>query len=246
MNHSTLHPITITIVYDNRAYRQNLEPDWGFACLIETEGAKLLFDTGADGALLLRNMSRLSIAPGSIDAVVISHAHADHTGGLNSLLEHRPDLQILFPGHLPSRLADELRKRGARTVSLETPQEIAPQILSTGALGRGISEQALLIRCDRGPVMITGCAHPGIVPMVRFSRDLVGASPLLVMGGFHLGGKGQSELAHIVSAFREELRVHYVGPAHCSGEAAMKAFRDAYGTGFIEMGAGRALAPEEL
>ena len=65
----------ITIVYDNVVSRPDLAADWGFACLVETEGHTLLFDTGAKGTILLGNMEKLNIDPSIIDAVFISHNH---------------------------------------------------------------------------------------------------------------------------------------------------------------------------
>jgi len=70
----------ITIVYDNEA-NASLKSGWGFSCLIETE-EKILFDTGDSGEKLIYNLRQLNIQPESIDAVVISHNHWDHTGGL--------------------------------------------------------------------------------------------------------------------------------------------------------------------
>jgi len=48
----------ITILYDNEAWDQNLQSDWGFSCLIETPAIDILFDTGAGGTILLDNMRK--------------------------------------------------------------------------------------------------------------------------------------------------------------------------------------------
>jgi 7,8-dihydropterin-6-yl-methyl-4-(beta-D-ribofuranosyl)aminobenzene 5'-phosphate synthase len=58
------------------------------AFLIEAESGRLLFDTGQSGTVLLHNLDLLEVEPASIDAVAISHAHYDHTGGLPMLMEH--------------------------------------------------------------------------------------------------------------------------------------------------------------
>ena len=72
----------VTIIYDNTAFRKDLQSDWGFSALVEGEDIpKILFDTGANGDILLSNMEKLNINPALIDEVFISHAHADHTGG---------------------------------------------------------------------------------------------------------------------------------------------------------------------
>lgn len=81
-----VRPVTLTIVYDNNAYDPRLRTAWGFACLVEAGDATVLFDTGGDGATLLGNMDALELDPRDIDAIVLSHIHGDHTGGLLALL----------------------------------------------------------------------------------------------------------------------------------------------------------------
>jgi 7,8-dihydropterin-6-yl-methyl-4-(beta-D-ribofuranosyl)aminobenzene 5'-phosphate synthase len=56
--------------------------------LVETENGRLLFDTGQSDTVLLHNLDLLNVEPGSIDAVAVSHAHYDHTGGLPMLVEY--------------------------------------------------------------------------------------------------------------------------------------------------------------
>ncbi len=70
----------VTSVYDNEIWQPGLEADWGYACLVEEEGRRWLFDTGAKGAVLLANMENLGIDPQTITAIFISYAHWDHLG----------------------------------------------------------------------------------------------------------------------------------------------------------------------
>jgi 7,8-dihydropterin-6-yl-methyl-4-(beta-D-ribofuranosyl)aminobenzene 5'-phosphate synthase len=56
----------VTIVYDNEAWQPGLEAAWGFSCLVEANGQRLLFDTGGVGAILLQNMETLNLDPRSI------------------------------------------------------------------------------------------------------------------------------------------------------------------------------------
>lgn len=78
----------ITILMDNYSDRDSrLVAEHGFSCLIETPQAKVLFDTGQTGAFI-RNAELLEKDLSDIDAIVISHGHYDHTGGLKPLSEH--------------------------------------------------------------------------------------------------------------------------------------------------------------
>ena len=60
----------IKIIYDNTVFVDGFAADWGFSCLVEAHGKRILFDTGAKGPVLLQNMARLGISPDSLDAVL--------------------------------------------------------------------------------------------------------------------------------------------------------------------------------
>ena len=77
--------IKIQIIYDNTTANNDLEPDWGFAAIIYAHDKMVLFDTGANGEILLKNMGALHIEPKNISDVFISHCHFDHTGGVKGL-----------------------------------------------------------------------------------------------------------------------------------------------------------------
>ena len=57
-------------------------------------------------------------------------------------------------------------------VEVHGPVEIRPGIHTTGEVGRGIVEQALLVETGDGLVVVTGCAHPGVVKMVRRAQSV--------------------------------------------------------------------------
>lgn len=61
--------------------------EWGYAALVEADGRRFLFDTGANPGVVLKNAEALHIDLSTVDEVVLSHNHDDHTGGLISLRE---------------------------------------------------------------------------------------------------------------------------------------------------------------
>ncbi len=77
----------ITCVIDNSV--KSSSPLWGehgLAFRIDTDDGSVQFDTGASAALLAHNLARLDTIQRPIDAIVFSHAHFDHTGGLKAIL----------------------------------------------------------------------------------------------------------------------------------------------------------------
>jgi 7,8-dihydropterin-6-yl-methyl-4-(beta-D-ribofuranosyl)aminobenzene 5'-phosphate synthase len=92
-----------------------------------------------------------------------------------------------------------------------------------------------------GTILITGCAHPGIVKIVAAARAILGSNVYFVMGGFHLGGLGENQLAEIITGFKK-LGVTSVGPCHCSGDTARRLFKNAYGRDYVTIGAGSVIS----
>jgi 7,8-dihydropterin-6-yl-methyl-4-(beta-D-ribofuranosyl)aminobenzene 5'-phosphate synthase len=231
--------LTVTVLFDNYSAAEGLRTGWGFAALLETPGHTLLFDTGADGEALLENFRLLGKDPMAVQTIVISHAHGDHTGGLEALLSLglRPTI-VLFPGFPPppeSWIPDGV------TISEATPgQEIHPGIRTTGRVGTEIPEQALILETAEGTVVLTGCAHPGVIQMAERAVELQPSPLHMVAGGFHIMDASAEELQEILTQF-EGLGVEWAGPTHCSGDAAMAAFREAYGDNFQPLGSGRVL-----
>jgi len=227
--------VTITLVYDNTTDNPDLMVEWGFAAVVNVDGRSLLFDTGLDGPSLMNNLAVLGIDPHSIEMVVISHEHADHTGGLQAFLEANPDVEIYVP--MSNAILAAAEEAQINVIALADPIELLPGVYTTGTLDGGIPEQGLVISTEEGSVVITGCAHPGIVNIVQRAVEVLPVEPALVLGGFHLGGYSSSTVRTIIEEFRN-LGVQRVSPTHCTGEEAIAAFAEAYGDDYLQGGAG--------
>ncbi|OPX17600.1 hypothetical protein BXT86_05640 [candidate division WOR-3 bacterium 4484_100] len=114
---------------------------------------------------------------------------------------------------------------------------IIPGIYTTGRLGSSIKEQSLILKTARGLVVVTGCAHPGIVNILNTIRNEFSDEFFLVFGGFHLGGLKSSAVKKIVADF-QNLGVKKAGPCHCSGDQTRKIFEKIYKKDFIDIGVG--------
>ena len=207
----------ITIIYDNEVWKEGLEADWGFSCLVETKERKILFDTGASGVILLSNMQKLGINPKEIHDVFISHAHFDHTGGLSAFLDQNNDVMAWIP---PSF-------RGLRNVrevvKVENPTKLYEGIYSTGEL-EGI-EQSLCVETKRGIVIIVGCSHPRMEHILKVASQF--GRVYGIIGGLH--GTGPESLKDLA----------LICPAHCTQYKAE--IKSLYPEKHIEGGAGKVI-----
>ena len=186
----------VTIVYDNEVKNKKLKAGWGFSSFIETTSAPpILFDTGADSPALLYNMKELGIDAKDIGIIVISHAHSDHTGGLQGILEVNKTAGIYLPASVWGTIP------GRKIITVTESLQICESVFSTGELKE--IEQSLVIKTDRGVLVMVGCSHPRVGKIIdvasRFG-EIHG-----IIGGLH--------------GFRDFSRLNslsLIGPCHCT------------------------------
>jgi len=234
----TCTSLLMLITYDNNPYDARLRTSWGFSCVVRCDQKSILFDTGGNSTILLDNMGKLKIDPREIDIVVLSHIHGDHTGGLAGFLKKNNQVTVYLPGSFPQSFKDGIKSYGSKVEEVYVSKEIMPGVYTTGELGAGIKEQSLVVKTSRGLVIITGCAHPGIITIIREAKKIAGDKLYLVVGGFHLGGTPTRQINSIIQNFKM-LGVEKVAPCHCTGEEAINLFRRYFGRNCIETGVGR-------
>jgi len=85
--------VRITILIENTAYQAGLKTEHGLSLWIEYGNNKILFDAGQSDSLLY-NAKTLAIDLAQINAIVISHGHYDHTGGLHSVINVASEARV--------------------------------------------------------------------------------------------------------------------------------------------------------
>ena len=231
--------ITISIVYDSYACEAGYETDWGFSCVIAGAEKTILFDTGRSGETLLHNLKKIQILPKEIDLIVISHDHKDHTGGLLPFLKKNNKVTVFVPPSFAQASVESVKGTGAKTVIVNGPMEICKNIFVTGE-EEHLIEQSLFVRTSKGTVIVTGCAHPGIVNIAKRIKDIINDKIFLTLGGFHLFMDTDDEIKNTVDGLHK-MGVIKVAPCHCTGPRALQMFEQVYGENFIKAGVGTIL-----
>ena len=234
------HPgCSIDVVYDNRSLRGDLIADWGFSCLLRLGTQSILFDAGAKGDILTNNLTALYGAGSEIKGVnvFLSHDHFDHVGGVTSVL-HSSSQTCYMPASSSPKLFKRVSSSGGRPVLIENKTELCPNIWSTGELGGSPREQALVVSSGGKLLLLTGCAHKGLVTIVEHVISHFKEAPYMVMGGFHWHESSEAEVEFHVKQLRQ-MGVQKVAPCHCTGDKAMAWIQKMWDDGFVTVGAGK-------
>ncbi|NOT76149.1 MAG: MBL fold metallo-hydrolase [Cyclobacteriaceae bacterium] len=134
--------------------------EWGFCALIEVDGKKILFDTGARPETVLSNVREMKIDLSDVTDVFISHHHGDHTGGLMTLRNEfsKKNPKALSVAHIGEgafyprpnnknsispmlKNKEEYEKSGGKFIIYNSPKEIYPGVWTTGPVPRKEKEQ---------------------------------------------------------------------------------------------------------
>lgn len=236
---SSENAVTVTIIYDNYQADKRLGTDWGFACLVEYRGQKVLFDTGRKAALYEENVKKLDIHPEEIPSLFISHEHMDHTAGIPWVTEVNPSVNC----YLPSTYAAQLKaidRLPANSRGIMEPMHLYGPFYSTGDHFESFNEQGLVVKTDQGGVLITGCGHPGPVEMVKVAEEDLGIKIKAVIGGLHLLQTPESEVEEIAAVLKT-MGVEQICPTHCTGDHSISVLKHSFGDDFIRGGTGRVI-----
>jgi len=238
--------LKITIVYDNNRFNKELKTDWGFSCLVEGLDKTILFDTGRYDTMLMANLADLGVDPDRADIVFLSHEHPDHIGGMETLLETTSGIDVYMAQSFTSSTRNGAQARGSKVVRVNEPVMVTRSGLSSGEMKSFVkNEHALFIDTTGGVIVITGCAHPGIVDIVERSKKLLQKDVLLVLGGFHLLQDHAGSVRKIASQF-QAMNVAHVAPTHCSGAEARTIFKEIYGENYLDCGVGRIITARDM
>ncbi|HPZ42569.1 MAG TPA: MBL fold metallo-hydrolase [Bacillota bacterium] len=262
--------LKVTVVCENTVGTpENLVGEWGLCLYIEKDGRKILFDTGEQGNLL-SNAAALGLDLKQVEALVLSHGHSDHTGGLRAFLRHRGRLPVyahpaLFTSHYSADkhryigvpfCREVLENAGADFVLTREPREILPGLWVSGEIpretpfekpdnklycqenGKKISPDPLLddlsLYCviPEGLVILLGCAHAGLVNIIKHARKVTGVSQVYaIIGGTHLGPAPASQQEAALT-FLQGLDLCLLAANHCTGLPVIARLASLFGSRF--------------
>ncbi|MFA5995767.1 MAG: MBL fold metallo-hydrolase [Patescibacteria group bacterium] len=230
--------INITVLHTELDQFDNSQS--GFSLLIETENKKILFDTSF-GNDVNNNASKDKIDLDNVDTIVLSHNHWDHTGGLETINFQKTTQLIAHPlcfepnlvagrGNIGCPVSlTELQKKLTVTLT-KTPYWLQPDNIvflgevprkyPTSATGHLLDDSALVIKHEKGLIIITGCSHAGVDNIVEYAKQVCNETKIYaVIGGFHLFNQIQTD--NIIHYLKQQ-QIAKLYPGHCLNDYALE------------------------
>lgn len=208
----------------------------GLSILLDDGESRILFDTGPDETVV-RNARLLNEPLTDLDAVVLSHGHYDHSGGITSLdpgtrIICHPDIlreryaAVRLPGKvIPlKKLSVVERFRGLKVEYSKTPRVLAGRFVWSGEIpvespeSWGYTDYRSATPdfvSDEGALI--WCSSRGLENTVRHCMKIMGEKRVYALiGGFHLRTASPLRLIRLKAFLREIAPQHILG-CHCTG-----------------------------
>ena len=239
--------LEIIPLYEEASAEESFDFGHGVSYLIRTDSATILMDLGNnpdESAHLpsLQNMQTLGIPWEEINAIVVSHPHPDHVGGVKAWQDKTISFGD-FAGDLskmPIYVPTSLSHSSAILTASSEPTLVSKDIATTGLIpysevfpislfsAKGYEQGLVIHVAGQGLVMITGCGHPTMEKLVERAETLFGEQVVGVVGGLHYEKLSVEDVQpHIRFLAPRQPKLIALSP-HDSSPKALEAFQSAF------------------
>lgn len=250
---------------ENSSINNNILCEHGLSLGIEYKNHLIIYDVG-QSAKFITNAKILGFGLESVDAVILSHGHYDHTGGLPEFLEMNKKAKVYIHEKAfkdrYSRSSKMTKFNGIpwlekisafedRIVVINKTTELYKDFwLITDHSGEESlsslddrlvykdgeeyikdpfdDEIIIVVKNNKKPIVLSGCAHNGIVNILASIKNKIGINAIeWIIGGLHLKGASAIKIKHVIDHLKD-YKITNWAINHCTGEEALKQFNLAF------------------
>ena len=201
--------------------------DSGYAVYVSYEDKRFLLDTGISKTSFVNNLKAAGVSLDTLDFVLLSHRHPDHTGGLAYIRSKRPSLRIYIP---PGRGFERFNPDG-QLIAVNDYLKVSSNIFLIHTHRGSWDELALLIITKKGPYLFTTNSHTDFFARLEKAKRLAGQDIF-----FHSGHTARRiTSAETIAANARKLKalnVRQVSPSH-STPSHDRIFEEAFGANYV-------------
>ena len=224
----------IRVIATGSTRLERLLRKWGVSFIVNDD---TLFDVFGKPSILRKQLNKLSIDLTKIKNIIISHDDWDHISGLWDVLERNKNVIVYICPNFSLEIKDKIKSYNAKIIEVKDFTEITKGIYSTGEMvgnsdGRVVYEQSILLRTPKGIVVVTGCAHQGIINIVEKTITKFNSKIYLLIGGMHLKDLTKKEVDGVVLKLKN-YGIENIAPMHCTGKYATYMMKKTFGQDFM-------------
>jgi 7,8-dihydropterin-6-yl-methyl-4-(beta-D-ribofuranosyl)aminobenzene 5'-phosphate synthase len=265
--------LKVQILCNNQTSKSRFLAEHGLSLFIQVDHYRILFDTG-QSHVFAHNAKQMGVDLSSVDALVLTHGHYDHTGGVREFARHnRKDKFYLHPAAFSQRFNRGGRENigipwgredfSERIETVREPLALSPNILLTGQVPRFFEITQTPFLMYEGEELVEDYVLDEQLLLIEGRNGVY-----VFMGCCHMGLGNALRVAaelfpgeriaaviggfHLKGSGREasrilqEHQVELIVPLHCTGFGAISGLKAAFGDSCPLLGAGEELIFEEV
>ncbi|OYT30741.1 MAG: hypothetical protein B6U94_05590 [Thermofilum sp. ex4484_79] len=209
--------VVVYVAVDNYRHNRIFLSAHGLSVLVNINNEnRILFNLGPSFEILKKNLSLFETNIKDIDFIIISNLRKAFTGGFKVIHSPFHEIKVITPPESKFSLMESIGlSNNIRKV--EKKLELLPGVLVSPPIGNYDKEIAVIIRHEKGDIILLGCSHTGSIEILTKLRDMKLISrPICVIGGLHLSGENEIEVSELIGLLRE-MKIKYVIPLYCTG-----------------------------
>lgn len=201
------------ILYDSsEPVSQSFRSDFGYAVYLEYQGKRVLMDTGTNSEIFANNIAAAGIDLRSLDAVVMTHNHHDHAGGLAWLRQQNPEVPVYIPPGQDYPVDDTIVVPDVLALSKDLLVIRGHTDVATAGIYDDLS---LALRTSEGLYVLSSCSHSGVAAIIDRAQQALGSKVHYFSGGARLIFRDPQDSDRVAQALKAR-GVRRVSPSHCS------------------------------